>query len=289
MNKKSLLVIEILLKHEEGLTRNEINQALIDEGENALSRIGFINATSCILRRTGIRIISHNCGKNVWRYSIDRKALEDYDGEQILGNLLANMMQADFLLEFRDLGSKIQPLIIARGTEYLRSIGTALRGNYKLQVTYQKFGKESYEAVLHPYCLKVFGGRWYLFAFKENSEHPDARVQCFSLDRLLGVKVTSDHFQPDTSIDPQEYFRDAFGIWVDPVGHPAEDVVVACTPMVANYLCSLPLHHSQREIEMEPVADNPKLTCHFAYHISVTPDFVGELNKWGDECMLVRK
>lgn len=288
MNKRLFIVIEALLKNEEGLTREEINDILIQEGEEPLSRMGFISTSKSIYNKTGIKVQSVDCGKNVWRYRIDRKALEDYDREQLLGNLLANMMQADFLLEFRDLGSKIQPFIIARGTEYLRPIGTALRGNFKLQVTYQKFNEEPYDAVLHPYCLKVFGGRWYLFAFKENSEHPDARVQCFSLDRFKAIKVLKECFVPDSSVDPQEYFRDAFGIWVDTVGHPAEDIVVACTPKVANYLRSLPLHHSQREVEMEAPSNKPNLTCHFAYHISVTPDFIGELNRWGDECLLLK-
>lgn len=297
MIKKHFLIVEALLQREEGLTRNEINEILEDNGEKALPRHSFIKAINSIAKRTGISIVAHDYGKNVWRYRIDRQALEDYDRDQVLGNLIANMMQADFLLEFRDLGSKIQPLIIARGTEYLRPIGTALRGNYKLQVTYQKFDEEPYDAVLHPYCLKVFGGRWYLFAFKENSEHPNARMQCFSLDRIKAIKVMKECFVPDSSIDPQEYFRDAFGIWVDNIGHPAEDVIVACTRTVANYLRSLPLHHSQKEITREELpADLKHLSIEgeagretfFAYHISLTPDFIGELNRWGDQVVLLK-
>ena len=58
---------------------------------------------------------------------IDRHILEDYDREQLLCNLLANMMRTEFPQEFCDLGYKIQLVIIPRGTEYLRPIGVVLR------------------------------------------------------------------------------------------------------------------------------------------------------------------
>lgn len=283
MIKKHFLIVEALLKHEEGLTRNEINSILEAEGEAPFPRISFIKAINSISSKTGISITSHDCGKNIWRYRIDRQALEDYDRDQLLGNLLANMMQANFLMEFRDLGSKIQPLIISRGSEHLRNIGIALRKNRKLQATYQRFDDEPSKSLLQPYCLKVFGGRWYLFAYKENSSHADAKMQCFALDRFLAITVMDECFTPDLTIDPQEYFRDSYGIWVDTVNYPVEDIIVACTPRVANYLRSLPLHHSQRELDLEPSADNLLLTEHFSYHISVTPDFVGEINRWGGE------
>lgn len=316
MIKKHFLILEALLKNEEGLTREELSQTLQSEGEAPVTRKSIQKDIAAIYAKTGIRLKAINLGKNVWRYTIDRHALEDYDGQQLLGNLLANMMQAEFLQEFRDLGSKIQPVIIARGTEYLRPIGVALRGNRKLKVVYQKFDDDSYEATLHPYCLKVFAERWYLFAQKESTTHEDALLQCFALDRIQQLTVTSDTFLPNPAIDPKEYFRDAYGIWVDPKV-PAQYLVVACTPRVANYLRSLPLHHTQHELNIEEARqildpfvlqalnlheeckalkgihihelalkdDEPAVL--FLYHISPTPDFISELNKWGEEAKIV--
>lgn len=256
------------------------------EGARTLTRQAFGEICQHIDRQLGVHIKAHNCGKNIWRYRIDRELLEDYDREQLIGNLVANLLQSEFLREFRDLQSKIQPVIIARGNEYLRPIGTALRNNHKLLVTYRKFDEPSKEATLHPYCLKTFAGRWYLFAYKEQSEHSEVPMQCFALDRIMSLSITNETFEPETSINPLEYFRDSFGIWIDPINYPVQDITIACTPRVANYIRTLPLHHSQKETDKDAPEDNPSLTCHFTFHISLTPDFIGELNKWDKEIVI---
>lgn len=297
MNKRHFVIIESILKAEGGLTRKEINDVLEQEGLRPLARQAFDELRQFIYKQMGVRIYARNCGKNVWRYCIDREELEDYDRLQFVGSLVANMLQSEFLREFRDLGNKIQPITIPRGNEYLRPIGTALRLNRKLCVTYQKFGEQPYDAILHPYCLKAFAGRWYLFAYKEGSEHKEVDMQNFALDRFKAITVSSECFKPNAHIDALEHFRDSFGVYVDPINHPAEDVVVACTKRVANYLRSLPLHHSQKELPHEELPTALKLLpmngesgrwSYFSYHISVTPDFIGELNRWGNECVLLK-
>lgn len=50
MNKRLFIVIEALLKNEEGLTREEINDILIQEGEEPLSRMGFISTSKSIYK-----------------------------------------------------------------------------------------------------------------------------------------------------------------------------------------------------------------------------------------------
>lgn len=210
MNKRNLLIIEALQKNRQGLTRGEINDILLSEGEQPLDRFNFNRTLTTIDKKWNLKICSRNYGKNVWRYFVEPLANDgDYNHERVVGMLVANMLQVEFLQRFRNLGNKIQPMIIPSGNEYLRTIGAALEDNRKLKASYQKFAAKPYEAILQPYCLKAFDNRWYLFARKENTEHAGDCLQCFALDRICSLKLLPDTFCPDPTIDPLEYFRDA--------------------------------------------------------------------------------
>lgn len=200
---------------------------------------------------------------------------EQLQMKSMANDLLASLQDFLFLDEYRDLGIAIQPEEILGGLDYLRPIAEAIRHRKKLHVTYQKFTDvEPYEATLHPYCLKASLGRWYVLAEKEGSEHP---VQTFALDRIQSLQMMKQSFRVKRSINPATYFHDCFGIWHDFENYPVQDVTIEVTPRVAHYLRTLPLHHSQREVS----------DCYFQYHISPSPDFLGELHRWGDEVKIV--
>lgn len=213
--------------------------------------------------------------------SPDKKHYRIANPEQLQLNSLANDLLASlqdflFLDEYRDLGNAIQPEEILGGLHHLRPIAEAIRHHKKLHVTYQKFTDvEPYKATLHPYCLKASLGRWYVLAEKEDS---DQSVQIFALDRIQSLQTMKQTFRINRSIDPATYFHDCFGIWRDFDKFPVQDITIEVAPRVAHYLRTLPLHHSQREIS----------NCRFQYHISPSPDFLSELQRWGDDVKIVR-
>ncbi len=207
--------------------------------------------------------------------------------DSLANDLLTSLQEYLFLDEYRDLGDKIQPQQIWNGLEFLHPIGDALRENRKLKVRYRKFtDSEPYEAVLHPYCLKASLGRWYLLAHKEEdgSGHGKINAQCFALDRTLSLTVLNEKFTPDKSIKVESYFKNAFGIWVDEKNFPVQKVRIEVAPEVASYLRTLPLHQSQKEMRRK--ARIPGWVI-FQYRISPTPDFIGELRKWGEDVNIV--
>lgn len=200
--------------------------------------------------------------------------------DSLANDLLKSIQNYAFLQEYKKLGNLIQPEQIESGSHYLPLIGQALRNKQKLRITYQKFtDEEPYEATLHPYCLKADKGRWYILAYKEGGEHNKA-VQCFALDRMKHLSLSSETFVPNPDIDVSTYFRDCFGIWRDYESYPVRDITISCTPNVAQYLRTLPLHHSQKESLFR---EGEEGWFSFQYHISPTPDFVAELKRWGDE------
>lgn len=199
--------------------------------------------------------------------------------DSLAGDLLKSIQNFVFLNEYRELGNLIQPEQIDTGSRYLQQIGMALRDKHKLRITYQKFtDEESYDAILHPYCLKADKGRWYIFAHKEGSGHQEY-IQCFALDRTSCLEVMPETFVPNPEVDLDAYFRDCFGVWHDYEKYPVRDITISCTKEVANYLRTLPLHRSQRE---DPYREGEEERVIFHYHLSPSPDFIGELKKWGD-------
>ena len=200
--------------------------------------------------------------------------------DSLANDLLKSIQNYAFLQEFKDLGDQIQPEQIESGSRYLQKIGQALRNKQKLDITYHKFSdKKQYNAIVHPYCLKADKGRWYLFACKEGSEHQDT-LQCFALDRTLCLTIMAETYVPNPAYDISTYFRDCFGVWHDYENYPVRDVTISCTEKVANYLRTLPLHHSQKEDAYREGVEGRVI---FHYHISPSPDFMAELAKWGDE------
>ena len=193
-----------------------------------------------------------------------------------------------FLSEYKELGNRIQLPRRAVGVEFLAEIGEAMRRGVKLNVMYRKYSDEdAYEAVLEPYCIKLFDNRWYLLAMKDDI------LKMFALDRFETVGLSDDGFEMDKGFDADLYFRDSYGVWVDIVNYPVKDVRIAVTRKVANYLVSLPLHHSQRQLDLKPdqslvVGSNDRGDAIlFEYHISPTPDFLAELRKWGNEVIIL--
>ena len=203
--------------------------------------------------------------------------------DTLANDLLKSIQNFVFLQEYKELGNLIQPEQIETGACYLSQIGQALRDKRKLKITYQKFRDSvPYDAIVHPYCLKADRGRWYLFAHKEGSEHREY-IQCFALDRTKRMVVKPETFFPNPDIDIEAYFRDCFGVWHDYESYPVRDITISCTEEVANYLRTLPLHHSQRE---DPFREGEEARVIFHYHLSPSPDFIGELLKWGDKIRL---
>ena len=192
--------------------------------------------------------------------------------DSLANDLLASMQEYLFLDEYRDLGPAIQPAQIWAGMDYLHHIGDAIRERRKLHIRYQKFTDEKpYDAIVHPYCLKASLGRWYLLAVREMDGFPR---RMYALDRTLSLHVMDEKFKKDRTIDVKKYFRDYFGIFVDPDHYPVQNVKVKVPPFVAKYWRTLPLHHSQKEI----ARDEDSVT--FKFHISPSPDFLGELRRW---------
>jgi predicted DNA-binding transcriptional regulator YafY len=96
----------------------------------------------------------------------------------------------------------------------------------------------------------------------------------YALDRMTKVELTDETFEMPADFSPQAYFSEYFGVMTDDT--PMAHVVIRAHNWTPNYLRTLPLHHSQREIaSTEHYTD-------FSFDIRPTVDFLNELKKYGD-------
>ena len=153
------------------------------------------------------------------------------------------------------------------GQQYLTTILEAIRDGVRLRVTHQGFSKsEAKSFTIAPYGLKVFKQRWYVLAA---SEYPDGRLLIYSLDRFTEMVRTEEKYEIPEDFDVEEYFRSSYG--VSSLGREAELVRLRVDAWQANYFRSLPLHHSQQEVEQ---SDENSI---FEYFLAPTHEFVREI------------
>ena len=268
-------MIEAIMTAPEGITREEINNSLLTFGYPPLNRKRFFAELKQIRESTTLKIVSKDCGKNIWRYTIDIKDEADRNHAEHMYLLIANLHESQFLNEYRQLGTRIQPTIIPFGNRYLGIIGTAMTESKALRITYQKFSEtEPYTTLVHPYTLKAFQNRWYILAMKAE----EGVLKHFALDRILSLAITEESFTLEPTFNAIDYYKPFFGIWCDQSLTP-QDILITTTPKQAHYFRTLPLHHSQRELSPLLHPDGTQ-ECRFLLHMCITPDFEMEMLKY---------
>lgn len=156
---------------------------------------------------------------------------------------------------------------IPSGQRFLTQIIEAMRDNLTVELTYQSFWNSTASTFeVAPYCVKVFRQRWYVVARSLSDE----RLRVYSLDRIHELRTTENSFTLPENFDPQAYFADSFGVVVDEKC-AVERVKIRVQGIQRQYIRTLPLHASQREVE------TAKDASVFEFHLRPTLDFQQEL------------
>lgn len=198
--------------------------------------------------------------------------------DTILENLLDHVTLLTTLQTTKDLSDYILPeQRKITGINYVPVLIRALEKSLVIEFDYQKFSEsQTTHRTAEPYFLKEFSGRWYLLA-KETNE---GTIKTWGLDRISNLCVNSRHFQRDPQFNPQEHYRNAFGIYT--TDHfPIEEVVLSFTPKGGQYLLSRPLHPSQMTL-----INNDK-EIRIKVNLQLTNDFIMELLSQTDKMTII--
>ncbi len=156
---------------------------------------------------------------------------------------------------------------------YLAEILTAIRENKIVEMTYQSFtSKETYTFNVAPYCLKMFQKRWYMLALSIDKN----QLRIYALDRIHGIELTKRKFKLPKNFNAREYFAPYFGV-IPSTDTPTEFIVLRAKGNQQNYLRSLPLHPSQKEVRTDKNGEY----ADFSLRLCPTFDFLMELSSHG--------
>jgi predicted DNA-binding transcriptional regulator YafY len=130
-----------------------------------------------------------------------------------------------------------------KGIENLGVFYNAIFYKKVVEIHYQPFGNENpYKMYIHPYYLKQYNNRWFVFGFNPAVNKADWNL---ALDRITRITESSKEYIESPQIDWSEYFEDIIGV-TKPTDKIPEEITLIFTGKTCNYVESKPIHGSQK-------------------------------------------
>ena len=161
---------------------------------------------------------------------------------------------------------------IPSSQDHLSTVLEAMTSNNTLHVTFKACTmKEPKRFLVEPSCVKMSAQRWYMLA--RNTENKNLRL--YSLDRIEAVEISNTRFVLPDDFNAKDYFAEFFGIVLDE-SVPLQTIILRADKYHQNYMRTLPLHPTQREIfACDDYAD-------FELKLRPTYDFYMKLMSFGN-------
>lgn len=161
-----------------------------------------------------------------------------------------------------------------KGLEYLSPIIDATLHHQPLEIEYVSITDHYHLHLLHPYFIKQYNGRWFLFGLDEKEE----RIKNLALDRIQSLKKSDHAFRKNETVDFNSYFDHVVGVTI-PNGTEQEnqllDIRLKFAPQRFKYVTSKPIHKSQTLISEEECIISLRL-----YH---TPELEQQIFSFGPD------
>lgn len=130
-----------------------------------------------------------------------------------------------------------------KGIEHFSFLYNSVQNKIPLQITYKDFKTEiPYTYILHPYYLKQYNNRWFLFGLHQQFEKPDWNV---AIDRIVTVDLSNEKYIPNNDLDWQDYFSDMIGV-SKPIDGKIEEVILHFNQLTGKYMENKSIHETQR-------------------------------------------
>lgn len=132
-----------------------------------------------------------------------------------------------------------------QGMEYLTQLYNSIYRHISLKIAYRPFlSDEAKIHEVHPYYLKQYNGRWFLFGWNLQAQ----RIYNYALDRIEKIMKAETKYIENTMVDFQEYFEDIIGVSIYE-DSTLEKVRLWFNKEQLQYVKTKPLHGSQRTLE----------------------------------------
>lgn len=129
------------------------------------------------------------------------------------------------------------------GFNHMEKLAQAIINKYPVKLTYKGFKGNEEDYKVHPYHLRQYNKRWYIFGLNEEN----MEIHNYPLDRIKEIVHLSKEYIP-TEIDFDEYFDDIVGV-SNYKEREVCDVILNVNKKSIDYIRTKPLHWSQTELK----------------------------------------
>lgn len=265
------MVIDRCLQNRKGYSTKEIfekcNHALERKGEYPVTSLNTIrNDILAISNRWHVNIEAIKDGRNMrYRYedpnfSIFDNPLNDEEIAQLSQsvNLLRHFEGMPGFEWVDELNARIQTTIYTKiqptvgfdnnsrlkGIEFFTPTFNAINEKRTLQIVYKTYSGKTFDTIVHPYFLKEYNQRWFLFGL--NDEYKS--ITNFALDRIETIKNSAVQYIENATVNFQEFFNNIIGVSVNQE-KGIEEIKLWVDKEQLPYTLSKPLHQSQTLIK----------------------------------------
>lgn len=136
-----------------------------------------------------------------------------------------------------------------KGLNHLSYIIDAAVNHQPLEITYRTYSGKEGTTIIHPYYIKQYNNRWFLFGLEESSF--GSRIANRPLDRIVRISQADVKFIPNTTFDFKKYFKDVIGVTIPDNSINIEKVLLRFDKERFPYVVSKPIHHTQIIVDEE--------------------------------------
>jgi predicted DNA-binding transcriptional regulator YafY len=127
------------------------------------------------------------------------------------------------------------------GYDKIQPIFNAIVNKRVLEIEYKPYNKPAFTLAFHPYYLKQYNNRWFVFGLNQLLQIPTWNL---ALDRINSISESTETYL-ESQIDWEDHFYDIIGVSTPENGIP-EKVELIFSADQASYIKTKPLHPSQK-------------------------------------------
>jgi predicted DNA-binding transcriptional regulator YafY len=164
------------------------------------------------------------------------------------------------------------------GVQHFQILLQAIKDHRLVRFKHQKYYEEIItDRLIEPYTLKEFKGRWYLLG----KDLKEDKLKTFGLDKMSQLEIKPKKFTYPADFDPQQMFKNCFGIIIPQEGEQIQNVILSFNPEEGKYIRSYKLHESQ--VKLIGNDDEYKISL----DVYVTHDLIMEILSHGEEVEVI--
>jgi len=132
------------------------------------------------------------------------------------------------------------------GENYISQLFNAIVNKRVLSIEYEPFGQERSAIHFHPYFLKQYNNRWFVFGLNEEN---NIATWNLALDRIKSLEeIYKSYRQNETDWD--FHFSSIYGV-SKPFDKNEEEIHLLFSKRQAPYIITKPIHETQKHYEVE--------------------------------------